>query len=133
MTFKKGFILALVVIFGCTDKEVAPAEEFGFKAPRHFPPLVYKVEDNPITRKGFELGKKLFMDGKLSRDNTISCASCHISTSGFTQHGHALSHGIDNRLTKRNAQPIQNLAWNKTFMWDGGSISFGFICSGTHS
>lgn len=114
------FLFFSFLFAGCIRDDKVPTPSVQFVAPEHFPPLEYDLFQNPITRKGFELGKKLFMDGILSRDGSISCASCHISTSGFTQHGHALSHGIDNRLTKRNSQPIQNLAWNKTFSWDGG-------------
>lgn len=73
-----------------------------------------------ITKQGFELGRKLFYDAKLSRDNTISCGSCHIQTSAFTQYGHIVSHGIDDLLGTRNSQPVVNLAWSTSFFWDGG-------------
>lgn len=91
-----------------------------FEAPTHFPPLEYDLSQNPVTPEGFRLGKKLFMDGRLSRDGSISCAHCHLSNAAFTQHGHALAHGIDNRPSMRNVQPIMNLAWNQSFLWDGG-------------
>ena len=39
---------------------------------------------------------------------------------GFTHVDHNLSHGIDNKIGTRNSLTIQNLAWNKAFMWDGG-------------
>jgi len=114
------FFTMFFLLAGCSKEEELPIETFEFIAPAHFPPVEYDLAQNPITKKGFELGKKLFMDGKLSGNGSISCASCHISTSGFTQHGHALSHGIFGRLTRRNSMPIQNLAWSKNFMWDGG-------------
>lgn len=84
--------------------------------PSNFPDFIYDTAKNPITRQGFELGRKLFYDVKLSGDNTISCGSCHIQTSGFTQHGHNVSHGINDLLGKRNSQPVMNLAWSKTFL-----------------
>lgn len=56
----------------------------------------------------------------LSANNTISCGSCHIQTAAFTHHGHSLSHGILDRMGTRNSPPIMNLAWNTSFMWDGG-------------
>src|SRR5689334_11774052 len=37
----------------------------------------YVPKDNPLTVEKVELGKLLFFDPRLSRDNTISCASCH--------------------------------------------------------
>ncbi len=81
---------------------------------------VYDMSKNPVTEAGFELGKKIFYDGKLSRDGTISCAECHAQSYAFTHHGHTLSHGIDNRIGTRNAPPIQNTAFMRSFFWDGG-------------
>ncbi|TAH18751.1 MAG: cytochrome-c peroxidase [Cytophagales bacterium] len=95
-------------------------EKVQFTVPKNFPKLTYDLSQNPITTAGFELGKALFYDGILSKDGTISCGSCHIQSSGFTQHGHDLSHGINDLLTLRNSLPIQNLAWQPTFFWDGG-------------
>jgi len=93
---------------------------WGFQKPSNFPDPVYKLENNRITEAGFLLGRALFYEPRLSRDHTISCGSCHIQTSAFTQHGHDVSHGIDDRLGSRNSPPMMNLAWNKSFMWDGG-------------
>lgn len=62
----------------------------------------------------------MFYDGLLSRYGTIACAECHRQDFGFTHHGHDLSHGIDDRRGTRNSQPIQNLAWEPLFLWDGG-------------
>ncbi|WP_353127612.1 cytochrome-c peroxidase [Parapedobacter pyrenivorans] len=92
----------------------------GFVVPQNFPPPVYDMAKSPVTKQSFELGRKLFYDPLLSRDHSISCGSCHIQSSGFTQHGHDLSHGVDDRLGNRNSPPIMNLAWNNFFMWDGG-------------
>ncbi|WP_300599818.1 cytochrome c peroxidase [Niabella sp.] len=92
----------------------------GFQQPGNFPAPVYHFETNPVTKDGFELGRKLFYEPRLSRNNTISCGSCHIQSSAFTQHGHDVSHGIDDRLGSRNAPPIMNLAWSPLLMWDGG-------------
>ncbi|RYZ65635.1 MAG: cytochrome-c peroxidase, partial [Proteobacteria bacterium] len=88
--------------------------------PLNFPEPVYRLADNQITKDGFELGRKLFYEPRLSRNNTVSCGSCHIQSSAFTQHGHDVSHGIDDRLGSRNSPPIMNLAWMPSFFWDGG-------------
>lgn len=90
------------------------------KLPSNFPPPVYDLASNPITKEGFELGRKLFYDPILSRDGTISCGSCHIQASAFTHHSHDVSHGIDDRLGFRNSPPVMNLAWSRFFFWDGG-------------
>jgi cytochrome c peroxidase len=113
-------ILLLAGIYACR-KEVM--ESFtGFQQPTNFPVPAYNFNSNPITKEGFELGRKLFYDTRLSRNNTISCGSCHIQTSAFTHHGHTFSHGIDDLIGTRNAPPIMNLAWNTSFMWDGGIV-----------
>ncbi len=117
-------LLAAVFAVACSKKDtVAPVEveQFeGFKQPSNFPAPAYNMAGNPITKAGFELGRSLFFEPRLSRNNTISCGSCHIPSSAFTQHGHEVSHGIDDLLGTRNSSPIMNMAWRKTFFWDGG-------------
>lgn len=91
-----------------------------FFKPDGWPKPVYNFAKNPLTEEGFQLGRKLFYDPILSRDSTISCSSCHLQATGFTHVDHALSHGIDERFGTRNSPALMNLAWSKTFMWDGG-------------
>lgn len=91
-----------------------------FYRPDHFPEPLYNHENNPVTAKGFALGKALFFETRLSSNNTISCGSCHLPAAAFTHPGHDVSHGVEDRLGKRNALPIMNLAWSRDFMWDGG-------------
>ena len=88
--------------------------------PAGWPLPQYDLKKNPLTREGFLLGRKLFYDERLSRDSTISCASCHQQFGAFATFEHSLSHGIGNTLTTRNAPALQNLAWQKEYMWDGG-------------
>lgn len=90
--------------------------------PSNFPNPVYNLESNPVTKKGFDLGKRLFYEGKLSADNIISCGFCHEQSFAFTHHGHNISLGVFDNAGKRNAQPIQNMAFQKEFMWDGAAI-----------
>ena len=74
--------------------------------------------DNPMTKAGVELGKKLFNETHLSRDSSISCASCHISEHGLSD-PRQFSLGIEGKTGKRNAMPLANLAWKESFFWDG--------------
>jgi len=116
------FLMA-IIIFACkkSDPIIDKIETFlGFQKPSNFPEPVYNFAANPITKEGFELGRMIFNEPRLSRNNTITCASCHIQSSAFTQHGHDVSHGIDDRLGTRNSPPIMNLAWSKAFNWGGG-------------
>ncbi|NCI52013.1 cytochrome-c peroxidase [Sediminibacterium roseum] len=112
------FFLA-AALYACSKDVVADAFA-GFTRPEGFPEPAYHFASNPVTKEGFELGRKLFYDPILSADNTISCGSCHIQTSAFTHHGHIVSHGIADRMGTRNSPPIMNMAWNRSFMWDGG-------------
>ncbi len=90
-----------------------------FKVPANFPEPTYNVSLNPPTEKGFELGKKLFYDGRLASDGVVSCGFCHIQDFAFTHHTHIVSHGVDGAIGTRNAQPLHNLAFMKEFTWDG--------------
>lgn len=122
MTYKTLAFLTFYafLLASCNKSDPAPTQDFEVFLPSNFPAPVYDFSGNPVTQAGFELGRKLFYDPALSRDNTISCGSCHIQYSAFTHHGHRVSHGIDGLLGKRNAPAIQNLAWGTTFFWDGG-------------
>ncbi|MBN8653199.1 MAG: c-type cytochrome [Cytophagales bacterium] len=97
------------------------------KLPSNLPKPVYSLNDNPITEKGFLLGKKLFYDGNLSSNGIVSCGFCHQQPSAFTQHGHDVSHGVNDRLGKRNSLAISNVIWQKTFFWDGGVNHLDFV------
>ena len=91
-----------------------------FYIPEGWPVPDYNFEVNPITQDKFELGRSLFYDPILSRDSTISCASCHIQFSGFTHVDHPQAHGIDGLIGQRNSPVLINLAWLYQFNWDGG-------------
>ena len=56
--------------------------------PDAFPQPVYRFEDNSLTKEGFELGKKLFYDGRLSRDTGFPCSSCHQQVAIFGTYEH---------------------------------------------
>lgn len=82
-----------------------------------------KIPQNPnnlATVEGVALGRKLFFDSILSKDFTLSCASCHLPSNGFADNK-KLSLGVDGVLGKRNAMALVNLAWYEAFFWDGRS------------
>jgi cytochrome c peroxidase len=93
---------------------------FPFEVPKGFPPPVYQFQHNPRSKQGFELGRKLFYDGKLSRDGNFPCSSCHQQFAAFATYEHRLSHGFNNKLSFRNAPGLFNLAWEQEMHWDGG-------------
>ncbi|MBD3906179.1 c-type cytochrome [Chryseobacterium sp. Ch-15] len=91
--------------------------------PSYFPKPVYNFKKNPLNFSTVELGRKLFYDPILSRDNTISCSTCHLSNQAFSHAGNHLSKGIEGGIGDRNSPAIFNLAWQKTFMWDGSVVN----------
>lgn len=120
---KKLILLLLIPLFlSCSDDDDNYIDvPIVFKVPSNFPPLAYDVQANPITEKGFELGRKLFYDGRLSSDGTISCGFCHEQQHAFTHHGHTVSQGVDGQIGTRNSPSIQNLGWQTSFMFDGAT------------
>jgi cytochrome c peroxidase len=98
-------------------QEVTPLP---FPIPDGWPQPVYNFSSNPLTREGFELGKKLFYDGRLSKDGNFPCASCHQQFAGFANFDHDLSHGFNNQFTTRNAPGLFNMVWLDKLHWDGG-------------
>lgn len=86
--------------------------------PAYWPELIHP-KDNPQTESGIALGKRLFFDPILSRDSTISCASCHKPDLAFTD-GLALSEGIEGRVGRRSAPSLLNVGFQHLGMfWDG--------------
>ena len=87
--------------------------------PSSWPKPIYDFSNNPIEKNKVNLGRVLFYDPILSENNSISCESCHSPYSAFTHIDHALSHGIYDSIGTRNSPALMNLAWKKSFMWDG--------------
>ena len=87
--------------------------------PAYFPKPVYTFNKQGNNQAAIQLGRALFYDPILSKDSTISCASCHSPYSAFTHIDHNLSHGINDSIGTRNAPALMNLAWQPIFMWDG--------------
>ena len=111
------FCLLLLVFSSAKEKQASTP--VSFNVPNGWPAPIYNFTNNPLTKEGILLGQTLFYDPILSRDSTISCASCHLQATGFAHVDHDLSHGIDNRIGIRNASSIMNVAWSKSFFWDG--------------
>ncbi len=75
--------------------------------------------DNPLTEEGVHLGRLLFVDPRLSRNNAQSCATCHQPGAGFVDPDRAFSLGAEKQSGSRNVMPLFNLAWKSSFFWDG--------------
>jgi cytochrome c peroxidase len=113
--------MKLRILSICAISIVALAwlEQVGLPYPAYFPEPAYDFTKNPLDSASIELGRVLFYDPILSRDSSVSCASCHSPYNAFAHTDHDLSHGIDDQIGTRNAPALYNLAWHNTFMWDG--------------
>ncbi len=75
-------------------------------------------EDNPLSREKVELGRQLFFDKRLSKDNTIACASCHLAKFAFTD-GKRVATGIRGQKGGRSAPVNFNRVFSSAQFWDG--------------
>lgn len=127
MTFRWTISLLLFFVLGTVWIQACKKSGGGrsgptpisFVTPAGFPTPQYQFTTNVLTEEGFELGRKLFYDGKLSKDGNFPCASCHQQFAAFATFDHNFSHGFNNQFTTRNAPALLNLVWQKQTHWDG--------------
>ena len=74
--------------------------------------------DNPTTPEKVKLGKMLFFDPRLSGNNQISCASCHMPDKAFGDNTR-VSLGSGNRTLERNTPSCLNVGFYNRLFWDG--------------
>ena len=75
--------------------------------------------NNPLTPAKIALGRKLFYDRRLSLNNTLSCAMCHIPEQGFSNNEMATAVGVEGRSVNRNAPTLYNVAYAQKLFHDG--------------
>ncbi len=125
--------LVLYILFGlvaCSDDDTPTAdpndlttiaytpEAYTVALPAEFPPLEIPT-DNPLTKEGVQLGRRLFYDPILSADSTMSCASCHQLEVGFAD-PLPTSVGIDGIAGTRSGMSLLNIAYSLNGLnWDG--------------
>lgn len=78
--------------------------------------------DNPMDAAKVELGKQLYFDKRLSKDGTVSCATCHRPDHGWADTT-PVSLGIGNQKGGRNAPTVLNSAYWPLQFWDGRAKS----------
>ncbi len=78
--------------------------------------------NNPLSPSKVALGEELYFDKRLSRDLSISCASCHDPASAFTDHN-PTAIGQTGTFGTRNAPTILNAMFNEMQFWDGRARS----------
>lgn len=90
------------------------------RVPDGFGPLPVPPQ-NPLRADRARLGERLFFDPILSRDQTVSCGSCHLPEQSFSD-GRAQSVGVGGAVGLRNAPSLLNVAYRRSLFWDGGAL-----------
>ncbi len=113
-------ILVLLIFTSCQpDDEVKPLYRPALmEVPKGFPEIDFP-EGNEFTKSRWDLGKRLFYDPVLSRDNSLSCASCHSPELAFSDDT-AFSIGSEGRLGTRNSPTLANVAYHPYLTREGG-------------
>lgn len=120
ISFALAITFLVVLPAACKKDNGFSTTPLELEIPDGFPTETTVFANNPLTKEGFELGRRLFYDGKLSKDGNFPCASCHQQFAAFATFEHAFSHGFNNAFTTRNAPGLFNLAWHSEFHYDGG-------------
>jgi cytochrome c peroxidase len=121
MLFRYFIPVVVIVLFAaCQQEASSPTEDtiYELTIPYGFPaPII--PEDNELTVARVALGKRLFYDPIISRDHSISCASCHKQALAFAD-DKPISPGIEGRMGFRNSPSLVNLAYLTYVNKDGG-------------
>ena len=86
--------------------------------PLGLPPVAWP-DGNPPTAAKIRLGRKLFLDRRLSRNGTLSCAMCHVPEQGFALNETRTAVGFEGKTLRRNAPTLLNVAYHGPFFHDG--------------
>ncbi len=117
------FLMGVVpFVSGCKGASDRPAgTAVALRAPLGLPPVPIPA-NNPPTAETIALGRKLFYDTILSKDNSLSCSSCHQPEFGFRD-PRELSLGVGGTKGVRHAPTLVNAAYTPHLFWDGRANS----------
>jgi cytochrome c peroxidase len=116
----RQFLGSLTLLLSAALSAALAADSDLGKPPPGLKPLPIPA-DNPLTADKVELGKQLYFDKRLSRDDTIACASCHDPKKGWSN-GEAFATGVRGQVGGRSAPTIINAAYSELQFWDGRAL-----------
>ncbi len=108
-----GFTLTCGINSSSADEKSASQ----FRVPSGLPEVIYPA-DNPMSPEKVALGAQLYFDPRLSRDDTVSCASCHDPAKGWSN-GEAVATGVDGKKGGRSSPTVINTTFQSFQFWDG--------------
>lgn len=121
------YSLLLVLTARCGNESSVRVEQSendeGYNYPAYLgEALIPNDSINKHSQAAIDLGRHLFYDVALSRDSSISCASCHHQSRAFSDPV-SLSKGVNGKIGNRNALPLFNLVYYPLLFWDGSVSS----------
>lgn len=114
--------MVMTVVAGCRKDPAVPVMETDAPFPLQLPPGAPTPDipaDLPFTVASVKLGKALFFDPRLSRDGSVSCATCHHPDRAFSD-TLPVSTGIEGRQGFRNSPTLGNVVYHPDLFRDGG-------------
>ncbi|MFT3696753.1 MAG: cytochrome c peroxidase [Kofleriaceae bacterium] len=132
---KRALVMVMVVAGGCSSRTdasssvrgeaIGSAEVLAATAPtinprllRRFRPLRTSFDEGERTQAQIDLGRMLYFDARLSKNNDVSCNSCH-PLDKYGADGQPRSKGTDGKLGKRNSPTVFHAAGQFASFWDG--------------
>ncbi len=117
-------------LYDFPDLKLVKDEPLEVEAPMGFPGLTSFIPaTNNLTKGKVELGKQLYFDPRISKNGTVSCATCHDPAKGWTDNM-PTSVGIMGQVGSRNAPTVLNTVYGRTMFWDGRAPSLEAQCQG---
>ena len=114
----KIIIASLAALTLVSTSALANSDLEALKSAYRRPATIPFPAENPYTFEKATLGKMLFFEARLSRDNNLSCASCHNPSFGW-QVPFAKAIGAGGKPLGRKSPTTINHAWGASFFWDG--------------
>lgn len=120
MKVRAVFLIVLVFALSSCNQDAEEPIDY-LNLPPWFPDMEIPPE-NQLTAERIALGRKLFYDVRLSRDESISCGTCHRQSNAFAEN-QPIATGVDQRLGLRNTTTLANIGFTDIMFMDGGVIT----------
>jgi cytochrome c peroxidase len=118
-----ALLLLWILALSACDRGATPGNaSITLAPPLGLPPLPLPP-DSPLTQARIELGRTLFMDRRLSHNNTLSCGMCHVPEQGFTSNELGTAIGLEGQSIRRNSPTVYNVAYVEQLFHDGREFS----------
>lgn len=120
-------IIILWTFVSCGKDPATPTDSaYTLNVPKHFPQPSIPA-NNPLTVNKIKLGRMLFYEKRISEDQLVACANCHKQEFAFGS-DKPLDVKVHGAMTTRNTSVLFNLAFTKSFFWDGRTNSIELTC-----